>query len=138
MSPAPETTALRPEQKRRKLAREAGLSVSIPRNDPKVGIVFLKRDPVLGEDGIRIERQVIGSRLHEVLRRFGSNCLPADGRALKPGLEADAHAAQVAAMASGGTASESQPQYQLRAGTFENFVEFVLPKEHKEKKSLRA
>ena len=138
MSPAPETTALRPEQKRRKLAREAGLSNSIPWNDPKVGIVFLKRETCLGQDGIRFEREVIGSRLHEVLRRFGSNRLPANGRGLRPGLEADAHAAQVAAMASGGRASESQPQYQLRAATFENFVEFMLDKDHDEKKRLRA
>ena len=138
MSPAPENTALRPEQKRRKLAKEAGLSTLLPWNDPKVGIAFRKRETCLGQDGIRFEREVIGSRLHEVLRRFGSNRLRANERGLKPGLEADTHAAQVAAMARGGKASESQPQYQLRAATFENFVEFMLDKTHDEKIRLRA
>ena len=41
-------------------------------------------------------------------------------------------------MASCGRASESQPQYQLRAATFENFVEFMLDEGHDEKKRLRA
>jgi hypothetical protein len=58
--------------------------------------------------------------------------MPDDGQTLEPGaLAADAHARQVKAMTSGGTASKSKPQYQQSTATFENFqsntVAVVIP-----------
>ena len=101
--------------------------------------MFLKKHIVLGEDGTQVESKVIASRLFEALSRFGSVSLPTYEQTPQPGtLDADARAMQLDAMASGGTASESQPQYKLLAATFENFVEFMLGEEHKEKKRLRA
>jgi len=50
--------------------------------------------------------------------------MPDDGQTLDPGtLAADAHARQVKAMTSGGTASKSKPQYQHSTATFENFAD---------------
>jgi hypothetical protein len=96
-----------------------------PWHDPKLGIVFVKKHIILGDDGVRVERNVIGSRLREVLAHFGSVSVPSDGQTLEPGT--------LAAMANGGTASESQPQYQSEAVSFENFVELMLPPTHREK-----
>ena len=139
MSPAPEATELRPQQKRRKTAKDAGVSTFHPWSDPKHGVVFLKKHIKLGEDGTQVESKVIASRLFEALSRFGSVSLPAYEQTPEPGsIAADAHARQLEAMASGGTASESQPQYIRCCATFENFVEFMLPEEHDEKKRLRA
>ena len=139
MSPAPEATELRPQQKRRKTAKDAGVSTFHPWSDPKHGVVFLKKHITLGEDGTQVESEVSASRLFEALSRFGSVSLPAYEQTPEPGsIAADAHVRQLEAMADGGTASESQPQYQLRAATFENFVEFMLDKGHDEKKRLRA
>ena len=136
---ASEATELRSQQKRRKTAKDAGVSRLHPWSDPKFGIVFLKKHIVLGEDGTQVESKVIASRLFEALSRFGSVSLPAYEQTPQPGtLAADARAMQLDAMASGGTASESQPQYKLLTATFENFVEFMLGEEHKEKKRLRA
>ena len=75
--PAPEATELRPQQKRRKTAKDAGVSTFHPWSDPKHGVVFLKKHIVLGEDGTQVESKVIASRLFEALRRFGSVSLPA-------------------------------------------------------------
>jgi len=139
MSPAPEATELRPQQKRRKTAKDAGVSNFHPWSDPKHGVVFLKKHMVLGEDGTQVESEVIASRLFEALSRFGSVSLPAYEQTPQPGtLAADAHAVQLDAMASGGTASESLPQYKRMAATFENFVEFMLEEGHREKIRLRA
>ena len=139
MSPAVETTALRPQQKRRKTAKEAGVPKTHPWHDPKHGIVLLKKEVVLGEDGVQTTTEVIASRLFEARSRFGSVSLPAYEQTPQPGtLTADARDRELDAMASGGTASESQPLYKLQAATFENFVEFMLDKENVEKKRLRA
>ena len=139
MSPAPEATELRPHQKRRKTAKDAGVSTFHPWSDRKHGVVFLKKHIKLGEDGTQVESKAIASRLFEALSRFGSVSLPAYEQTPQPGtLAADARARQLDAMASGGTASESRPQYMAWCATFENFVEFMLPEEHDEKKRLRA
>ncbi len=139
MSPSPEATELQSQQKRRKTAKDAGVSRFHPWSDPKHGVVFLKKHMVLGEDGTHLESKVIASRLFEALSRFGSVSLPAYEQTPQPGtLAADAHAVQLDAMASGGTASESLPQYKRQAATFENFVEFMLDEGHGEKKRLRA
>ena len=139
MSPAPEATELRPQQKRRKTAKDAGVSTFHPWSDRKHGVVFLKKHIKLGEDGTQVESKVIASRLFEALSRFGSVSLPAYEQTPEPGsIAADAHARQLEAMADGGTASESQPQYNRSCATFENFVEFMLPEKHDEKKRLRA
>ena len=55
MSPAPEATELRPHQKRRKTAKDAGVSTFHPWSDRKHGVVFLKKHITLGEDGTQVE-----------------------------------------------------------------------------------
>ena len=109
MSPAPEATELRPHQKRRKTAKDAGVSTFHPWSDRKHGVVFLKKHTKLGEDGTQVESKAIASRLFEALSRFGSVSLPTYEQTPQPGtLAADARAMQLDAMASGGTASESR------------------------------
>ena len=63
MSPARETTAERPQRKRRRAAKAAGVSSNYPWSDPKHGIVFLKKHIVRGEDGVQVESNLIASRL---------------------------------------------------------------------------
>ena len=140
MSPPPvHDPELRPQQKRQKKAKAAGVSRFHPWSDPKHGVVFLKTRIVRGEDGTQVESKVIASRLFEALSRFGSVSLPAYEQTPQPGtLAADARAMQLDAMASGGKASESQPQYKLLTATFKNFVEFMLDDENDEKTRLRA
>ena len=79
MSPARGATALRPQRKRRRAAKSAGVSTNHPWSDPKHGIVFLKKDIVRGKDGVQVDSILIASRLHEALIRFGSARLPDDG-----------------------------------------------------------
>ena len=120
------------------MAKDAGVSTFHPWSDPKHGVVFLKKHIVLGEDGTQVESKVIASRLFEALSRFGSVSLPAYEQTPRPGtLAADSRARQLDAMASGGTASESQPQYKLWAATIENFVEFI-PCARREIRTIRT
>ena len=139
MSPARETTAERPQRKRRRAAKAAGVSTNHPWSDPKHGIVFLKKDIVGGEDGVQVESNLIASRLHEALIRFGSARLPDDGQTIEEGtLPADSRARQKRAMQSGGKASASIETYRRITATFENFVDFMLPPKHPENVRLRA
>ena len=139
MSPARGATALRPQRKRRRAAKSAGVSTNHPWSDPKHGIVFLKKDIVGGEDGVQVESNLIASRLHEALIRFGSARLPDDGQTIEEGtLPADSRARQKRAMQSGGKASASIETYRRITATFENFVDFMLPPKHPEKVRQRA
>ena len=139
MSPARGATALRPQRKRRRAAKAAGVSTNHPWSDPKHGIVFLKKDIVRGKDGVQVESNLIASRLHEALIRFGSARLPDDGQTVEKGtLPADSRARQKRAMQSAGKASASIETYRRITATFENLVEFMLPPKHREKVRLRA
>ena len=116
-----------------------GVSTNHPWSDPKHGIVFLKKDIVGGEDGVQVESNLIASRLHEALIRFGSARLPDDGQTIEEGtLPVDSRARQERAMQSGGKASASIETYRRITATFENFVDFMLPPKHPEKVRQRA
>ncbi len=106
---------------------------------PSTGRVPLKKYIVHSEDDMQVESDIIASRLHEVLIRFGSVHMPDDRQTLENGtLPAHSRARQKHAMESGGTVSESREPYRRWTAMFGNFCEFHLPKDHPESASARG